>query len=1039
MIFRGAKTAPGKTGKMNMEKGALSGRVIGGHEILEIIGRGAQGEVYRCRCRESGELRAIKLLRVSAAGEDALRRMEQEVGVLQLLDHDNVVKALKWVEDHECGVCGIVMECLSGKNLKQEISSRGGLSVQKTLEIAIQVGRALTAAHRQGVIHRDVKSTNIIFKDDQGVKIGDFGIARFVSAEGFTRTRLMLGTIDYMSPEQIRGEKHIDARTDIYSLAIVIYEMLTGELPFTGETEYAVQEKQLRSRPVPPGRKKKDLRGYCPPSLENAVLKALEKEPARRPQTMAVFVRTLETVSIPRVREHYALGVAAFKRTDYGQARRLFGQVLEIDERYEDARSYYDRIISATINQDTAAAAISGEEKKEPQTLSGRTVGDYEICERIGTGGQGTVYRCRHLVSGRECAVKFLHAFPGYEGALERFRREAEAMRKLEHEGIVRALDWVEDQAAGLYGIAMEYLSGQNLKQVLISGGALPLARAVDVARQVGEALSYAHARGVIHRDVKPANIIMAGSVRVKLTDFGIARLVSSDKFTRTRLMLGTVEYMSPEQIRGAGHVGERSDIYSLGIVLYEMLTGRLPFTGNTEHTVQEKQLKNRPHSLRRLNRHIPRCLEKLVIRALSKDPSRRQGSMKDFLEELSLSVPVFEALPATPPARTWTGAPDGPGGGRTEIIRHGESDTSLDGAGSAAGFLMARARLMAGMGNHRAALKMAGDVLAGVPGHPEAVRLREESLVSLGQARRRTLAIAAALFFSGFLPVVAVRGFSFLNERSSLAELEILVAAGEYRQAFEYFERLPDGLLRGQRLATAEKIITGARERAGEVTAAVTGDIALGRWPDDDAIAGLRRIDPFHPAVLAHPDVSAGLSRWDEYRLPPAGGDPGSGMDSIANYFARAEESSREGGGDDDPVLAYARQWRERVAGNIDWERRALAGGGVLPGHPPAAARDILHPEILRCFDGRTPPPSPPPPPPVVTIPESEIAGMENALDLPEGLPWEEAAGKMRLVIRQAGGYLAREISPAQRRRIEALRRRAEQNLGFIETFLPE
>jgi eukaryotic-like serine/threonine-protein kinase len=266
--------------------------------------------------------------------------------------------------------------------------------------------------------------------------------------------------------------------------------------------------------------------------------------------------------------------------------------------------------------------------------LAGGTLIDrrYRVISRIGSGGMADVYCCEDLQLGRQVAVKLLHErFAEDEEFVERFRREASSAASLSHPNIVGVFD--RGEWDGTYYIAMEYLEGRSLKALIRAEGPLPPSRAIELTMQVLSAARSAHQRGVIHRDLKPHNVIVDAEGRVKVTDFGIARAGVSE-ITETGSIMGTVEYLSPEQAQGHA-VGPRSDLYSIGVVLYELLTARLPFSGESAVTIALKQISERPVPPSAYNRAVSVELDGIVLAALAKDPEDRYADADAFLAAL--------------------------------------------------------------------------------------------------------------------------------------------------------------------------------------------------------------------------------------------------------------------------------------------------------------------------------------------------------------------------------------------------------------------
>lgn len=257
----------------------------------------------------------------------------------------------------------------------------------------------------------------------------------------------------------------------------------------------------------------------------------------------------------------------------------------------------------------------------------------YEILEQLGGGGMAIIYKARDNILNRLVSVKILRPEYTCDGDfVKRFRREAQAVASLSHPNIVSIYDVGQEDE--VYYLVMEYIEGDNLKNLIREKGALPPEQAVEIARQVSEALQHAHGNNIVHRDVKPQNILITKDGRAKLTDFGIAREATTATLTQTDTIVGSVHYLSPEQARGET-AGPRSDIYSLGVVLYEMVTGALPFQGDTPIGVALKHIQESPPSPSSINPAVSPVLEKIINRAMAKFPVDRFAMAKDLATDL--------------------------------------------------------------------------------------------------------------------------------------------------------------------------------------------------------------------------------------------------------------------------------------------------------------------------------------------------------------------------------------------------------------------
>ncbi|RAV19953.1 Stk1 family PASTA domain-containing Ser/Thr kinase [Paenibacillus contaminans] len=263
------------------------------------------------------------------------------------------------------------------------------------------------------------------------------------------------------------------------------------------------------------------------------------------------------------------------------------------------------------------------------QELGGR----YELLDRVGGGGMAIVYKGHDLLLNRNVAVKVLRQqYVHDEEFIRRFRREAQSAASLSHPNVVSIYDVGQEE--DIHYIVMEYIEGMTLNDLIKEKAPLQVEDAIHIATQICDALDHAHSNQIIHRDIKPHNILIGKNGRVKVTDFGIARAATSSTITQTGSVIGSVHYFSPEHAKGIA-AGAKSDLYSLGIVLYQMLTGKLPFLGESPISVALKHLQENVEEPRKVNPLIPQSIENIILKAMRKNPDERYQSAKEMMSDL--------------------------------------------------------------------------------------------------------------------------------------------------------------------------------------------------------------------------------------------------------------------------------------------------------------------------------------------------------------------------------------------------------------------
>lgn len=281
-------------------------------------------------------------------------------------------------------------------------------------------------------------------------------------------------------------------------------------------------------------------------------------------------------------------------------------------------------------------------------SLSAALEGRYQVLAELGRGGMGIVFQAYDKQLKEQVAIKLLSPLLSTDQqALDRLTREVSLARRVTHPNVIRIHDMAE--VNGLHYVSMEYFGGSNLKEHLKRSGPLSQLNAYQILSQICDGLEAAHSQGVIHRDLKSQNIMVGPSGQIKIIDFGLARSVHLEGMTATGLIMGTPEYMAPEQVAGK-HVDERADIYALGVILFEMLTGRVPFTGDSAIAVGFQQMKDPPPSPRSINPQIPEEVERVILKALEKEPMHRYRTVGEMRKEFASALPGYAAATTAAP-----------------------------------------------------------------------------------------------------------------------------------------------------------------------------------------------------------------------------------------------------------------------------------------------------------------------------------------------------------------------------------------------------
>jgi serine/threonine protein kinase len=684
-------------------------RPFGRYALLAPLAQGGMGALYLACVGDRGleRLCVIKTVLPHLADPEYVARFRDEAKVVVRLSHGNLVPVF------DAGLVGdelyLAMDYVEGKDLRavwNRCAKKGiAFPVDVAVYIARELSRGLHYAHNFGnikLVHRDVSPPNVLISFAGEVKLTDFGLASSTLKLEKTAAGIIYGKVSYMSPEQARGEL-IDGRTDLYAAGIILWELLTGRQLFPQNQNDSAELIERVRNPVidPPSVRAPRV----PPALDRVVMRALAKDKEERYANAEQFRADL-TAFLASNREYVATDaerVRAFLADlfdeDIERERRQRQELLETvhDRLAENHRQQLAEREAAAQKEQRKAdiiAAMEGRKSSEnlpppsrpgedviPEDVEGNMVdtgkilgtvldGRWRLLRKIGEGGMGRVFEAEHVEIPRRVAIKILHAvYSRTPEVVARFRNEARAASKIGHPNIVEITD-SGTTVDGSFYFVMELLEGVDLAERLKNEQRLPVEEALGIAVQAAHALSAAHQVNIVHRDLKPENIFLIprdGNPNfVKVLDFGIAKSLtesSEKKLTSHGMAMGTPEYMAPEQAAGKSSDG-RADIYSLGAVLYEMLSGRAPIEGENLMEILMRKATEDPVDLSQLRPDVPAAVSQVVMRMLARTPETRPQNMAEAANELTrlladLQAGVMPAVrePVKPPVTNQAGS----------------------------------------------------------------------------------------------------------------------------------------------------------------------------------------------------------------------------------------------------------------------------------------------------------------------------------------------------------------------------------------------
>jgi serine/threonine protein kinase len=654
-------------------------RPFGRYTLLANLAQGGMGALYLGCQGEPGmeKLCVIKTVLPQLADKEYVARFRDEAKVVVRLSHGNLVPVFDagTVRVDNGDELYLAMEHVDGKDLRavwNRCAKKGiAFPVDVAVYIARELARGLHHAHSHNIggaaiklVHRDVSPPNVLLSFGGEVKLTDFGLAASTMKTEKTAPGVIYGKVSYMSPEQARGEP-LDGRTDLYAVGVILWELLTGKQLFP-QSEQNLIARVRDPRIEPPSQHAQRVS----PALDVVVMRALERDRQARYADCEAFRAALSEHLAQTAPTTDNARVAAFLEQLFDDeiereraARRGLIDGMHAARALEQQRAKAQNPKAVPTGQQTLderpaphAAAVAGpaapEHDRTPTSggiIGAYLDGRYLVKGLIGEGGMGLVYEAEHVEIGRRVAVKILHAMYTRNGeVVARFRSEARAATRIGHPHIIDVFDSGTTVDGAVYFV-MEYLDGQDLAEAISKGGPLTVQRTIAIAREICQALAAAHKAGIVHRDMKPENVFLISRDGrqdfVKVLDFGIAKTMEQSdrvgRLTNPGMAMGTPEYMAPEQAAG-GVADQRVDVYAVGAILYEMLTGRPPHEGANILEVLTRKATEAPKPLSALRPDAPVDLERLVMRMLATDPALRPQSMDALAQELGrLGGPV--------------------------------------------------------------------------------------------------------------------------------------------------------------------------------------------------------------------------------------------------------------------------------------------------------------------------------------------------------------------------------------------------------------
>lgn len=585
----------------------IVGKTIDNYRTTRVLGRGGMGVVLEAIDESLDMTVALKLMDpMLSQDKNFKRRFQAEAKALARLQSVNIVRVLA-LRECEYGLY-IVMEYVDGGTVADKIVNFGKLSWEEGSPVIKQLLKALGHAHQNGVIHLDIKPRNIMVTRSGMVKVTDFGLAKLQQDAQSTTQTFNAGTIAYMSPEQIRGRNKVDARSDIYSIGVTIYEMLSGRTPYDKTSAfYDLQKAILKGNPP----SLSDFTDGLTAEIIDVVMKAIHKSPSRRFQSAEEMLEAIERFEKKAQKETSA---PLHEKTEVLPSPP---ELTRVSKPAKPPEKFTEVLPS------------------EPQTLileTGEDVLHYHLQEKVRDGRNGTIFRARDTQLNRTVALRFLKKVDVLAadkiGALV---ADANKVNALQHAPIVPVYEAFETR--DYHVVASEWVKGNSLKSQL-SAGPLALPATIEIALQIARVIEKTHNIGVCHLTLSPSQVMIDENENVRILGFGYGRLLDLAEFSQNDNVLGTFAYVAPELASGLAG-SPVSDMFSLGVMLLEMCSGVNPFRRKSILETLFALINNQLVSIQKLTAEIPDQMVRLIRKSLSKEPEKRPPNMSTFIDPL--------------------------------------------------------------------------------------------------------------------------------------------------------------------------------------------------------------------------------------------------------------------------------------------------------------------------------------------------------------------------------------------------------------------